>query len=215
MVATWFLAVLVGLVVWVAVAAPALRPVPQAESARSSSARARRLAWAGMVIFPLVLGLVHGLVASPKELETLVTREQERGVSLTEAREQLLALHDNPAGLMEYAMLYRGQGAYDLASLFLRQAVLHDTGNPDLLALYGESLVLYADGRVTDEALRQFNLARELRRDHPQAGFFIGLAALQQGDRAQAVDVWESVLQDLSDDHPLRARIAAMMAGKE
>ena len=78
--------------------------------------------------------------------------------------------------------------------------LLGDT--PERRAGYGAALVLAAGGRVTPEARAAFQAALAEDPNIPQAQFFLGVAAEQDGDKAGAVTIWTKLLADAPADAP-------------
>ncbi len=89
-----------------------------------------------------------------------------------------------------YLNLGRGDDAVNAYANVLR--LLGDT--PERRTAYGGALVFAAGGRVTPEARAAFKVALAKDPMVPQARFFLGLAAEQDGDKAGAVDIWTKLL---------------------
>lgn len=97
-----------------------------------------------------------------------------------------------------YLNLGRADDAVNAYANALR--LLGDT--PDRRTAYGGALVFAAGGRVTPEARAAFNAALSKDPTIPQARFFLGVAAEQDGDKAGAVDIWTKLLADTPPDAP-------------
>jgi cytochrome c-type biogenesis protein CcmH len=77
--------------------------------------------------------------------------------------------------------------------------VLGPTG--DRYAALGEAQVFAAGGgMVTTDARRSFEEARKLEPGSPRAGFYLGLAAQQDGDKPKAVAIWKKLIADSPSD---------------
>lgn len=76
----------------------------------------------------------------------------------------------------------------------------------------GEARVMAAEGRVTPEALRNFEAALALDAQSPMARFYIGLEAAQNGEREKAAELWSKLLADGPADAPWRPRVEALLA---
>ena len=122
-----------------------------------------------------------------------------------------------------------GRGYEVLAPVYLRigragdavnaaRAALRLLGDaPARQTLYGEAMVVAADGAVTKEAAQAFEAAAA---KDPSAGkprFFLGLYAEQQGDKERAKEIWSKLAADAPPDvaQALRQRIAALGEGPE
>ncbi len=124
-----------------------------------------------------------------------------------------------------------GRGYEVLAPVYLRigrageavnaaRAALRLLGEtPARQTLYGESLVVAANGVVTPEARQSFEAAAAKDPSAAAPRFFLGLAAEQEGDRARARDVWRKLAAEAPQDAPwrqaLHERLAALGAGPE
>jgi cytochrome c-type biogenesis protein CcmH len=117
-----------------------------------------------------------------------------------------------------------GRGYEVLAPVYLRigragdavnaaRAALRLLGDaPARQTLYGEAMVVAADGAVTKEAAQAFEAAAA---KDPSAGkprFFLGLYAEQHGDKERAKEIWSKLAADAPPDvaQALRQRIAAL-----
>ncbi len=106
-------------------------------------------------------------------------------------------LKDNPDDAEGWQMLgwsYFNTQRYPEATEAYAKAVAIRGDDPDLLSLYGETLVRAADGMVTDEALEVFDKTVALNASDARARFFQGMALEQRGDPAAAVDHWIELL---------------------
>jgi cytochrome c-type biogenesis protein CcmH len=68
-----------------------------------------------------------------------------------------------------------------------------------------------AQGRVSEEAQRDFEAALALDPTSAIARYYIGLAAAQNGERDKAIEVWSKLLADATPDAPWRERVAALL----
>lgn len=90
--------------------------------------------------------------------------------------------------------------------------------SPDLWVGLGNALVIHAEGQVTPAARLAFGRAAALDPTHPGPRYFLGLAYLQAGKPADAVEAWEALRAQSPPGSPwladLYERIAAarMMA---
>ncbi|HAQ35447.1 MAG: hypothetical protein CMF74_08255 [Maricaulis sp.] len=76
----------------------------------------------------------------------------------------------------------------------------------------GQTLINLNEGEVTADARSAFEAALARNPDLPEAGFFLGLGAYQDGDRARAVQHWTAVLARLEAGNPFREIIARQAA---
>jgi cytochrome c-type biogenesis protein CcmH len=124
-------------------------------------------------------------------------------------------LEANPGDAEGWQLLARTQAVLerwsDAAQSYKRALAL--TGpRPDLLAGYGEMLVLGADGIVSPAAKEAFAQAAAADTANLPARFYLALADAQGGKLREAIEAWRRVEADSPDDAPwmgaLRGRIA-------
>ncbi len=92
------------------------------------------------------------------------------------------------------APVYMRLDRYDDAIKAHRNAIRLLGPSPDRVADLGESLVAAADGMVTPEARAEFERARKMEADNVTAGFYLGLAAKQAGQRDEAQRIWQDMI---------------------
>ena len=108
-----------------------------------------------------------------------------------------LAEHpDDGRGYEVVAPYYLRAGRYDEAIHASEEALRLLGETPERRDSLGEAFVVAAQGQVTDEAQTQFEAARRLAPGDPMAGYYLGLAAAQQGQGAKAREIWERLLAD-------------------
>ncbi|PWB95705.1 c-type cytochrome biogenesis protein CcmI [Methylosinus sporium] len=76
----------------------------------------------------------------------------------------------------------------------------------------GEARVLASEGRVTPEAMREFEAALALDPKSAMARFYKGLEAAQQNEREKAEQIWSELLADGPADAPWRPRVETLLA---
>lgn len=88
-----------------------------------------------------------------------------------------------------------------------------------LRSLHGEALAAASRGRVTAEAERTFAAALRIDPSEPRARFYLGLAALQKGNRDGALTRWRALEADSPEGAEwlpmLRRRIASLAPGTD
>ena len=120
----------------------------------------------------------------------------------------------DPRGWRLLGRVLSGLERFDEAARAYGRAAALLPGDAGLRALRGEALAAADGGRVTEAARRAF--ADALARDagEPRARFYLGLAALQAGDREAALARWRALAADSGPDSPwlpaLRRRIDAV-----
>src|SRR5581483_2569052 len=118
-------------------------------------------------------------------LEALVTQVQQH-------------LQKNPTdarGWTVLAPVLARLGRADEAIQAYRNALNYGGDKPGLRADLGELLTATAGGVVTAEAKAEFEHAHGADADEPKANYFFGLAAEQDGRKADAASIWRAMLQ--------------------
>src|SRR5215831_4642503 len=100
------------------------------------------------------------------------------------------------------APVYLRLGRFDDAVKARRNALRLNGITAEREAALGEALVFAANGVVTGEAKTAFERAVALDANGVQARYFLGLAAEQDGDRAQAAATWRALIEAAPPDAP-------------
>jgi cytochrome c-type biogenesis protein CcmH len=203
----------------------------QAVPAGSASGlwRRRAVAVVALVLLPLGAGSFYLLLGSP------LLADRPLAPRLAAARaapsvEAMLArieshLERNPndgRGWEVIAPVYLRLGRFDDAAKARRNALALNGETAERQAALGEALVFAANGVVTAAAKTAFEKAVALDRSDVQARYFLGLAAEQDGNAAQAASAWRALLADAPPEAPWRdfvrdalARVDAGSAAKQ
>ncbi len=80
-----------------------------------------------------------------------------------------------------------------------------------LLANYGEAATLANNGVINENARKAFEAARRRNPTRPKPQYFLGLAALQSGNRQEAVKLWQAMLASAPSDAPWRGQVETMI----
>jgi cytochrome c-type biogenesis protein CcmH len=188
---------------------------------RDKTQRGRYLLSAALAV--AVLGLSFGvyvMLGSP-----FLALRSLTGPSDTDMRGLVATLatrvRENPSDPRGWILLGRGyltlNDPADAAAAF-KQALLVApvSDRPALLSAYGEALTGAAQGNVPPEAEAAFNAALKANPHDPASRFYLGQAYALRGDRAHALDMWNSLLADTPLDSQLHGvlvdRIAALTA---
>lgn len=83
---------------------------------------------------------------------------------------------------------------------------------PDVLAGYGEMLVLNANGIVPPAAHTAFTQALQADPKNEVARYYLAVADAQAGEEKQAIDRWLALAADLPEDSPMREAITRGVA---
>ena len=175
---------------------------------------------AGAAVLAVAAGL-YGTVGRPGMPDAPLAARQDGatdfGAAIAKIEAHLSADPDDGRGLAVMAPLYVRMGRFAEAARTYRGLIRVLGPTADRQAELGQALVLAADGVVTAEARQAFDAALKLDAALPQARFFEGLAALQDGDRDRARATWTAVLAEAPAGAPyaaaLRQRLAALDGG--
>ncbi len=144
-----------------------------------------------------------------REQAAAAAPELAQAVSRIEAH---LAEHpDDGRGYEVVAPYYLHAGRYDEAIHACEEALRLLGETPERRDSLGEAFVVAAQGQVTDEARAQFEAARRLAPGDPMAGYYLGLAAAQQGQGAKAREIWERLLAEAPPDAAYREIITQQL----
>jgi cytochrome c-type biogenesis protein CcmH len=135
-------------------------------------------------------------------LESLVTQvEQHLAQSPTDAR-----------GWSVLAPVLARLGRTDEAIRAYRNAINYGGDKAGLRADLGELLAATGGGVVTTEAKAEFERAHALDAEEPKANYFLGVAAEQDGRKADAATIWRGMLARAPADAPWRPLLQASLA---
>jgi cytochrome c-type biogenesis protein CcmH len=102
-------------------------------------------------------------------------------------------------------------GRYDDAIRALRNSITYNGDSSERRSDLGEALMGSAGGVVTSEAKAEFERAIALNADEPKAGYFLGLAAEQDGRSTDAAAIWRAMLAKGAPDAPWRPLVQAAL----
>jgi len=195
-----------------------------ADGARPVIWRRRVVAIVALVLVPFGAAALYLALGSPSLPDQpltprLATSRESPSVDTLMARvEEHLSLHpDDGKGWEIIAPVYLRLGRFDDAVKARRIALRLNGASAERETALGEALVFAANGLVTAEAKAAFERAVALDANVIQARYFLGLAAEQDGDRAQAAATWRALIESAPPDAPwidfLRAALARVEAG--
>ena len=102
-------------------------------------------------------------------------------------------------------------GRYDDAIRALRNSITYNGDSAERRSDLGEALMASANGVVTSEAKAEFERALAQNADEPKAGYFLGLAAEQDGRSSDAAAIWRAMLAKAPADAPWRPMVQAAL----
>jgi cytochrome c-type biogenesis protein CcmH len=178
-------------------AAAAEHPAPEAPARW----RRRATAIAGLVLLPVGAVLLYLVLGSP-QLPGEPLAERRQAMNENRSIENLVAqvenhVQRNPNDGRAWEVLapvYMRLGRFDDAVRAWRNVLRLNGSSAAHEADLGEALVFAANGVVTAEAKSQFDRALALDGEDVMARFYLGMAADQDGRRADAEKIWGDLL---------------------
>ncbi|MAO92669.1 MAG: c-type cytochrome biogenesis protein CcmI [Rhodospirillales bacterium] len=114
-------------------------------------------------------------------------------------------LQAGQGGSEDWALLGRTEmmrGDFEAAASAYMEALKDNPDDPTLNSAYGEALVFWADGDVTDTAATVFQKVLNKQPDDVRARFYLADYARQEGRYKEALDGWLNLLKSASADAP-------------
>jgi cytochrome c-type biogenesis protein CcmH len=121
---------------------------------------------------------------------------------VTKVEEHIARNPDDGRGWEVLAPVYMRLGRFDDSIRAWRNVIRLNGANADRESRLGEALVAAANGVVTAEAKSAFDRASALDKTDVKTRFYLGMAADQDGNRAQAESIWRDLLASAPPDAP-------------
>jgi len=178
-------------------------------STSAADRRRRAVAVAALVMLPAGAAALYLVVGSPSLPDQplaprlAAARNEQSFDSLIAQVETHLDSHpDDGRGWEVIAPVYQRLGRFEDAVRARRNSLRLNGDSAEREAALGEALVFAANGMVTSEAKAAFEKSVALDGSVVQARYFLGLAAEQDGNRAQAAAIWRALLDGAPADAP-------------
>jgi cytochrome c-type biogenesis protein CcmH len=173
----------------------------------------------GLALLPVGAVALYLMIGSPQlPGEPLEARmraiQNDRSIAglVAQVEAHLARNPDDARGFAVLAPVYLQLGRFTDA-VKARRKVLELSGETaERQTDLGEALTVEANGIVTGEARHAFARALALDANDRKAGFFVGLAAEQDGDRGKAADIWRGLLKDAPATAPWVASVRQALA---
>lgn len=195
-----------------------LRAAARREPPLAITASGRVLVAASLIAVPVLAGFLYARLGSPQlPDQPLAARSLplQEGPDIREMVARLeRRLEAEPEALDGWLLLARSKAALGdpLAGIAAaRRALALAPDSLSALVTLAELLVQASGGVVPPEARALFERVRAKDPHEPRAGYYLGLAALQAGDAAAALEGWERLLREAPADAPWRAAVVAAM----
>jgi cytochrome c-type biogenesis protein CcmH len=180
---------------------------PAGVPATSAAWRRRMVAIAALVALPFGVGGFYLALGSPTlPDQPLAPRlAAARGTQSVDGLIAQVETHlernpDDGRGWEVIAPIYARLGRFEDAVKARRNALRLNGETAEREAALGEAMVFAANGVVTGEAKATFEKAVALDAGEVQARYFLGLAAEQDGNRAQAAATWRALIDSAPPD---------------
>jgi cytochrome c-type biogenesis protein CcmH len=178
-----------------------------ASAAASANWRRRTVAIAALVVLPLGAGAFYLALGSPTLPDQplaprLAAARGNQSVDglIAQVETHLERNPDDGRGWEVIAPIYARLGRFEDAVKARRNALRLNGDTAEREAALGEAMVFAANGIVTAEAKATFEKAVALDAGEVQARYFLGLAAEQDGNRAQAAATWRALIESAPPD---------------
>jgi cytochrome c-type biogenesis protein CcmH len=206
--------------------AAARRVAPAERSAKASVFRRRVAALAVLIGVPLVALGLYSRLGSPDERDQPIQARLadpatggDLNAAVAKIEAHLIAHPEDGRGFKVIAPVYLRLGRYDDAVKAYSEALRLLGEDAELRAGLGEAKVAAAGGLVTAEARAAFQKALSASPELAKARYYMALAAEQDGDRSQAIDLYGKLLAGGPPDAPwaplVRNRLAALQGEQQ
>jgi cytochrome c-type biogenesis protein CcmH len=161
--------------------------------------RRRTTAIAALVLMPIGAGLLYlslgspSLPGQPRSARVIENEERSLASLIGRVESHLERNPDDGRGWEVIAPVYMRLGRYDDAVRADRNILRTLGESPDRLSDLAEALIAQANGVVTAEAKSLFEKVSGSDADNARAQFYLGLAAEQDGRRADAARIWQAL----------------------
>jgi cytochrome c-type biogenesis protein CcmH len=183
------------------IAAASAAELKKPASDASSLRRRRATAVAALVLIPIGALSLYLTLGSPQlPGEPLAARlrapNQNRSIEnmIAQVEDHIQKNPDDGRGWEVLAPVYMRLGRYDDAVRAWRNTIRLSGSNASREADLGEAQVAAANGVVTADAKAAFDRALKLDGNNVMARFYLGMAADQDGRRADAETIWRALL---------------------
>ena len=185
-----------------------------------SDVRLRRMAAiVALIGLPIVAAGFYYPLGSPR-LGDFPLAQRSRAPDATQPLDNLVAqveqhLEKNPTdgrGWNVLAPVLARLGRFDDAIRAFRNSITYTGESAERRADLGEALVAAAGGVVTAQAKAEFERSIALNVEEVKASYYLGLAAEQDGQAAEAASIWRAMLAKAPPDAPWRPLVRDALA---
>jgi cytochrome c-type biogenesis protein CcmH len=189
------------------------------DSPVGSNVRLRRVAAVVALVGLPILAVATYLPLGSPRLADFPLAERARGTDGKPPLERLVAeveqhLEKNPTdgrGWTVLAPVLARVGRFDDAVRAFRNAITYAGETAARRADLGEVMAAAAGGVITADAKTEFERALALDANEAKAGYFLGLAAEQDGRKQDAAEIWRAMLAKGPNNAPWRPLVTAAL----
>jgi cytochrome c-type biogenesis protein CcmH len=171
--------------------------------------RRRATALGAVVVLPVVALTLYLAIGSPQlpgqplnaRLQA-IHQDQSIASLVSKVEAHLERNPDDARGYEVLAPVYLRLGRFEDAVNARRKLLALNGENAERHSDLGEALTAAANGIVTSDAKSAFERSLALDPDQSKARFYMGIAAEQDGDRAQATAIWRDMIKKAPADAP-------------
>jgi cytochrome c-type biogenesis protein CcmH len=176
---------------------------------KSALVHRRVTAIAGLVLLPAGALALYLTLGSPDLPGEPLAQRVQSPVLTNDIQTMVAAVENHVAknpndgkGWEVLGPVYMRLGRYDDAVRAWRNAIAINGSSAERKANYGEAVVAAANGVVTEEAKAAFDRALKIDPDNVMARFYKGMAADQDGHRAEAEKIWNDLIAGAPPNAP-------------
>ncbi len=175
---------------------------------------------AKVVPAPASPGVAAARGPTPEQMQAAKDMAPEQRTEMVRGMVENLAarLKDQPDDVEGWRMLarsYRVLGQFEQAAEAARQVASRRPQDPTAQLDYAEALLALEpdEAPLSAAAIAQLQRVAALDADNPEALYFLGRAAAEQGDPARARAFWQRLLAQIPADAPQRAEVQKLIDG--
>ena len=149
-------------------------------------------------------------LSSVTKLDAIEQKQAELKQLRSQIRDLEMAVKANPKDTPSWLMLGQSLAAaqqFDAAADAFKHALVLSGGNAKIMVVYAKTLILAAQGEVTDKAKDALRMVLMLEPGQPDAEYYTGLGEVQQGDFASAQKRWMKARDALPKNSEFRRHI--------
>lgn len=187
----------------------------------SSPFATRTVALATMLFVPMLTLGLYAYVGKPnlpdEPLEARMKAapaQMDMATAIARIEQHLVQDPNDAKGWAVIAPIYVRLGRIDDAQRAYANILRIKGPDADAYAGLGEAQIYAAGGTVTADAKQSFEKAASLDPKSPRAGYYLGLAAEQDGDKDKALAIWRKLVANSPPQAPwlptINSRIAAL-----